>query len=119
MLLEATEDVVATCLRKLPLDEFVQMMSRPMVGTQALEEEMRATFSSFSGGKANITPTTLAAGLAELGRPVDPLLSEEMVNEGRGNDPSGAGKVTLSEFCAMNSVGPPKSKRQQTSATLS
>ena len=103
-------------LRKLPFDEFVQMMTRPMVSTQALEEELRATFPRFSQGKANITADTLAAGLAELGRPVEPLLSKEMVDEGRGNDPSGAGKMSLAEFCAMNSVGPPKPKKQPAAA---
>ena len=95
-------------LRKLPFDEFVQMMTRPMVGTQALEEELRSTFPTFSDGKANITPTTLAAGLARLGRPVEPLMAEEMVAEARGDDPHGAGKISLSEFCASLSVGPPR-----------
>merc|ERR1712216_377465 len=47
-------------LRKLPFDEFVNMMCRPMVGTEALEDQLRSTFSTFSGGKTAITPSSLA-----------------------------------------------------------
>ena len=96
-------------LRKLPFDEFVNMMCRPMVDNEALEEQLRGTFPTFSGGKSHITATTLADSLAELGRPVDPLVAEEMIHEAeRGDDPRGAGKVSFAEYCTMNSVSAPK-----------
>ena len=96
-------------LRKLPFDEFVNMMSRPMVETAALEEQLRSTFSTFSGGKQSITASTLADGLASLGRPVDPLVAEEMIHEAeRGDDARGNGKVTLAEFSTVNNIGLPK-----------
>lgn len=94
-------------LRKLPYDEFVNMICRPMVDSEALEEQLRGTFPTFSGGKPHITATNLASGLAGLGRPVDALVAEEMVHEAeRGDDPRGVGKVSLAEFCTMNSVKP-------------
>ena len=92
-------------LRKLPFDEFVNMMCRPMVDTEALEEQIRGTFPSFAGGKSAITSSSLAGGLSELGRPVDPLVADEMITEAeKGDGPRGNGKVSLSEFCVMNSV---------------
>jgi len=92
-------------LRKLPYDEFVNMMCRPMVDSEALEEQLRGTFPAFSGGKSHITASSLANGLAELGRPVDALVAEEMVSEAeRGDDPRGTGKVSLAEFCVVNAV---------------
>ena len=73
-------------------------------------DEVRGTFPTFSSGKSHITATTLADSLAELGRPVDPLVSEEMIHEAeRGDDPRGAGKVSFAEYCTMNSVTTPAS----------
>ena len=92
-------------LRKLPFDEFVNMMCRPMVDTEALEEQIRGTFPTFAAGKSAITAPSLASGLADLGRPVDPLVADEMITEAeKGDGPRGNGKVSLSEFCVMNSV---------------
>ena len=94
-------------LRKLPYDEFVNMMCRPMVDSEALEEQLRSTFPAFAGGKTQITASSLASRLAELGKPVDSFVAEEMISEAeRGDDVRGNGKVSLSEFCAMNSVRP-------------
>ena len=98
-------------LRKLPFDEFVNMMCRPMVDSEALEGQLRSTFPAFSGGKANITASSLANNLAELGRPVDPLVAEEMIAEAESagdlaDRGRGAGKVSLTEFCTVNSVKP-------------
>lgn len=61
-------------LRKLPFEEFVNMMCRPMVERDALEVEVANTFPMFSGGAAEITKDSLSAAMAELGRPVDPLV---------------------------------------------
>ena len=46
------------------------------IDSEALEDQLRGTFPVFSGGKAHITASSLAAGLMELGRPVDPLVAE-------------------------------------------
>ena len=74
-------------LRKLPFDEFVSVMCRPMVDTEQLEEQLRGTFGTFAGGTSHITAGSLAESLAELGRPVDPLVAEEMIHEAeRGDD---------------------------------
>ena len=61
-------------LRRLPFEEFVNMMCRPMVGRQALEAEISDTFSTFSGGGAHITPPSLSQALAELGHPTEGLV---------------------------------------------
>ena len=53
-------------LRKLPYDEFVNMMCRPMVDTEALEEQLRSTFPTFSGGKSAISATSLSAASSRL-----------------------------------------------------
>ena len=95
-------------LRKLPFEEFVNMLCRPMVDSEALEEQLRSTFSTFAGGKSQITASSLSAGLEELGRPVERLVAEEMVHEAeKGDDPRGNGKVSLAEFCTVNSLRPP------------
>ena len=97
-------------LRKLPYDEFVNMICRPMVGTEQLEEELRNTFPTFAGGKAQITASTLAGSLAELGRPVDPLVAQEMIAEAEAADDlvndgnTGGGRVSLEEFSTVNSI---------------
>lgn len=61
-------------LRKLPFDEFVNMMCRPMCESDALEEQIRDTFASAAGGKAHITAASLVVSRAELGQPVDALM---------------------------------------------
>ena len=61
-------------LRKLPFDEFVNMMCRPMVERDVLESELAATFPFFSGGTSEITPSSLQVAMEELGRPIDPLV---------------------------------------------
>ena len=92
-------------LRKLPFDEFVSVMCRPMVDTEQLEDQLRGTFTTFAGGKPHITAASLAESLAELGRPVDPLVAEEMIHEAeRGDDGVARGKVSVAEFCTVNSV---------------
>jgi hypothetical protein len=117
-------------LRKLPFDDFVNMMCRPMASRDALEAELAATFPLFSGGTAEITPSSLRAATAELGRPIDPLVvrapalaaplpeswphhcprfavqtkqSTEMIREA-SSGASTDGKVSRAEFCAMMSV---------------
>ena len=98
-------------LRKLPYEEFVNMMCRPMVDSEALEEQLRNTFPTFAGGKPQITASSLANALADLGKPVDPLVAEEMIQEAeRGDDERGNGRVSLSEFATMNSVRVPAAK---------
>uniref|UniRef100_A0A7S2E159 EF-hand domain-containing protein n=1 Tax=Haptolina brevifila TaxID=156173 RepID=A0A7S2E159_9EUKA len=91
-------------LRKLPFDEFVNMMCRPMVDRDALESELAATFPTFSGGNADITPSTLQSAMADLGRPVDRLVSEEMIREASSGSAPVEGKVSRAEFCAMNAI---------------
>jgi Ca2+-binding EF-hand superfamily protein len=92
-------------LRKLPFDEFMNMMCRPMVDTETLEQQLRSTFPKFAGGKTQITATSLANNLAELGRPVDPLVAEEMINEAEGGDGTrGVGKVSMEEYRTMLGV---------------
>lgn len=88
-------------LRKLPFDEFVNMISRPMVDRPALESEIESTFGTFAGGQPAITPPSLSAALSELGQPVEGLVSEEMVSEA-GPHP---GKISRADFCSMTGVG--------------
>lgn len=94
-------------LRKLPFEEFANMMCRPMVNPEALEEQVRGTFGIFSGGMDHMTAESLANGLAQLGRPVDPLVAAEMIHEAENSDSArtSAG-VSLTDFCTMNSVRP-------------
>mgnify|MGYP006099372135 CR=1 FL=1 len=94
-------------LRKLPYDEFVNMICRPMVDSEQLEEQLRNTFPTFAGGKPQITAGSLAGSLADLGMPVDPLVAEEMINEAeKGDDDTGRGRVSLTEFSTVNSIRP-------------
>ena len=94
-------------LRKLPFDEFVNMMCRPMVDSEALEEQLRNTFPTFSGGKPQITAGSLAHALADLGRPVDPLVADEMIHEAENsNDERGGGRVSLTEFATVTNIRP-------------
>jgi len=97
-------------LRKLPFDEFVNMMCRPMCESDALEEQIRDTFASAAGGKAHITAASLVVSRAELGQPVDALMAEEMVHEAeRSEDPlRSVGKVSLAEFCSCNGIAQPQ-----------
>ena len=78
------------------------------MASEALEEQIRNTFPTFAGGKPQITAGTLATALADLGKPVDPLVAEEMISEAeRGDDERGAGRVSLAEFATVNSIRPP------------
>ena len=88
-------------LRKLPFDEFVNMMCRPMVDRPALEAEISETFGTFAGGAKAITPPSLGQALLELGQPTEGLVSEEMVSEA-GPHP---GKISRADFCSMTGVG--------------
>mmetsp|Transcript_5396 Transcript_5396/g.14220 ORF Transcript_5396/g.14220 Transcript_5396/m.14220 type:complete len:162 (-) Transcript_5396:361-846(-) len=87
-------------LRKLPFEEFVNVMSRPMVDRPTLEKEVVDTFNTFSGGSSHITASTLEVAMAELGRPVEPLVAHEMLSE--ASKGGGEGKISKQEFAAMN-----------------
>ncbi len=89
-------------LRRLPFEEFVNMMCRPLCDRPTLERRIRDTFPTFARGGAAVTPDALEAAMEELGRPVSSLVAQEMVAEAGEN-----GKVTQAQFCAVNSVAPP------------
>lgn len=82
--------------------QFVNMLSRPMVDRQSVEAEVADTFERFAGGSSSITVDTLQAAMADLGRTVDPLVAQEMIQEAtKGGDVSD-GKISREEYCLMN-----------------
>ena len=80
-------------------------MSRPMVSRPALQEEVAETFSHFASGGSEITPSTLEKAMVALGRPVEPLVVQEMIQEATSSSSAGAASAESSvrreEFCAM------------------
>lgn len=106
-------------LRKLPFDEFVNIMCKPMVAREALEQEMADTFPAFSGGGSSITADSLEAAMDRLGRPISRDLSKEMIREISSGVGAPSAKVSHAEYCAsvgiLGAVKPPPSKAQDLS----
>ena len=91
----------------LCLAQFVNMISRPMVDRLALEAEIAATFPTFAGSAdpaAEITTSSLQAAMAGLGRPIEPLVAEEMIREATKGGAAATGKISREDFVAMNGV---------------
>jgi hypothetical protein len=83
------------------------MISRPMVDRLALEAEIAATFPTFAGSAdpaAEITTSSLQAAMAGLGRPIEPLVAEEMIREATKGGAAATGKISREDFVAMNGV---------------
>ena len=66
-------------LKKLPFDDFVNVVCRPMVSPAALEGEVREVFSLFAANGTAITGSSLQEAMSSLDLPVSKLL----VREGR------------------------------------
>ena len=80
------------------------MISRPMVDRSALEAEIAATFATFAADSNEITTASLRTAMAELGRPVEPLVAQEMIREATKGGAVADGKISHAEFVAMNGV---------------
>jgi hypothetical protein len=62
-------------LKKLPFEDFVSVMCRPMVSEAALREEVREVFGLFAGaGNTAITAASLQEVMGSLDHPVSKLL---------------------------------------------
>ena len=61
-------------LKKLPFEDFVNVVCRPMVSPAALEEEVKQVFTLFSGSGAVVTSQTLHEAMGSLDLPVSKLL---------------------------------------------
>lgn len=62
-------------LKKLPFEDFVNVMCRPMVSQAALAEEVKEVFGHFAGsGNSAITAASLQEVMASLDHPVSKLL---------------------------------------------
>ena len=88
-------------LRKLPFDEFVNVMCRPMADRPAIEAELAATFPKFAADGSAMTAASLQEAMAGVGRPTDPLLSVEMIREAKSGASGAELRVSHTEFCAM------------------
>eukprot|EP00320_Phaeocystis_rex_P021555 CAMPEP_0119071112 /NCGR_PEP_ID=MMETSP1178-20130426/48458_1 /TAXON_ID=33656 /ORGANISM="unid sp, Strain CCMP2000" /LENGTH=149 /DNA_ID=CAMNT_0007053011 /DNA_START=53 /DNA_END=502 /DNA_ORIENTATION=+ len=83
-------------LKKLPFEDFVSVMCRPMVSQAALVEEVKEVFGQFAGsGNSAITAASLQEAMASLDHPVSKLVSEEMIREA---DLDRDGKVGMEDF---------------------
>mmetsp|Transcript_32006 Transcript_32006/g.81547 ORF Transcript_32006/g.81547 Transcript_32006/m.81547 type:complete len:150 (-) Transcript_32006:20-469(-) len=83
-------------LKKLPFEDFVSVMCRPMVSEAALREEVKEVFGLFAGaGNTAITAASLQEVMGSLDHPVSKLLSEEMIREA---DLDRDGKVGMEDF---------------------
>uniref|UniRef100_A0A7S0E7T2 EF-hand domain-containing protein n=1 Tax=Phaeocystis antarctica TaxID=33657 RepID=A0A7S0E7T2_9EUKA len=83
-------------LKKLPFEDFVNVMCRPMVSEAALREEVKEVFGHFAGaGNTAITAASLQEVMSSLDHPVSKLLSEEMIREA---DLDRDGKIGLEDF---------------------
>lgn len=81
------------------------MISRPMVDRPVLEAEVAETFPTFAGESADsISTGTLQAGMASLGRPIDPLVASEMIREATKGGEKSDGKISKQEYISMNSI---------------
>mmetsp|Transcript_43036 Transcript_43036/g.71532 ORF Transcript_43036/g.71532 Transcript_43036/m.71532 type:complete len:146 (-) Transcript_43036:139-576(-) len=85
---------VKPVLRKLPFEEFVAFVCRPMPGDQ-ITDEVRATFSTFAGSEQSVDAASLKQAMTDLGHPVSMLMSEEMIREA---DLDHDGKVNAADF---------------------
>ena len=62
-------------LKKLPFEDFVSVMCRPMVSEAALREEVKEVFGLFAGaGNTAITAASLQEVMGSLDHPVSKLL---------------------------------------------
>ena len=62
-------------LKKLPFEDFVNVMCRPMVSEAALREEVKEVFGHFAGaGNTAITAASLQEVMSSLDHPVSKLL---------------------------------------------
>jgi hypothetical protein len=62
-------------LKKLPFEDFVNVVCRPMVSKAALAEEVREVFGLFAGeGEKAITAASLQEAMRSLDQPVSQLL---------------------------------------------
>ena len=62
-------------LRKLPFDDFVSVMCRPLSSTQTVKDEVRDSFKVFvEDGQNAITPGSLRRAMDEMGHPVSDLM---------------------------------------------
>lgn len=61
-------------LKKLPFEDFVNVVCRPMVSPAALEDEVKEVFTLFSGNGPAITSQTLQQAMGSLDLPVSKLL---------------------------------------------
>lgn len=61
-------------LKKLPFEDFVNVVCRPMVSPAALAEEVREVYSLFAGSGAAVTATSLREAMETLDIPVSKLL---------------------------------------------
>ena len=75
-------------LKKLPFEDFVNVVCRPMVSPAALEEEVKEVFTLFSGSGAAVTPQTLQQAMGSLDLPVSKLLVKTAPEPAKGHVPS-------------------------------
>ena len=85
--------------------QFVNMMSRPMVERAALEKDVADTFPQFAGEESSsITASSLMAAMAEVGKPIEPLVADEMIREATKGGAVPDGKISREEFIALNGI---------------
>ena len=76
-----------------------------MVERAALEKEVADTFPQFAGEESSsITASSLMAAMAEVGKPIEPLVADEMIREATKGGAVPDGKISREEFIALNGI---------------